>query len=109
MAPAAPLSADAPRWPSLRRSARLRGGRRRRVALSLLILYSEIRQPLAERDVRRKNRGHDWWSGVRLAVEMGAASVDHVTYVTRADIDALAGSSTVATPNWPRCSALGHG
>ncbi|MGV9638910.1 imidazolonepropionase [Nocardia rhamnosiphila] len=35
--------------------------------------------------------------GVRLAVEMGAASVDHVTYVTRADIDALAGSSTVAT------------
>ena len=35
--------------------------------------------------------------GVRLAVEMGAASVDHVTYVDRADIDALAGSSTVAT------------
>ncbi|WP_416565775.1 imidazolonepropionase [Nocardia testacea] len=35
--------------------------------------------------------------GVRLAVEMGAASVDHVSYVTRADIDALAGSSTVAT------------
>lgn len=35
--------------------------------------------------------------GVRLAVEMGAASVDHVTYVTRADIDALADSSTVAT------------
>lgn len=35
--------------------------------------------------------------GVQLAVEMGAASVDHVTYVTGADIDALAGSSTVAT------------
>ncbi|GAB4586702.1 imidazolonepropionase [Nocardia sp. IFM 10818] len=35
--------------------------------------------------------------GVRLAVELGAASVDHVTYVTGADIDALAGSSTVAT------------
>lgn len=35
--------------------------------------------------------------GVQLAVEMGAASVDHVTYVTAADIDALAGSSTVAT------------
>lgn len=35
--------------------------------------------------------------GVQLAVEMGAASVDHVTYVTDADIDALAGSSTVAT------------
>lgn len=35
--------------------------------------------------------------GVQLAVEMGAASVDHVTYVTDADIDALAGSTTVAT------------
>ncbi|GAB2631046.1 imidazolonepropionase [Prescottella soli] len=35
--------------------------------------------------------------GVQLAVEMGAASVDHVTYVTDADIDALAGSNTVAT------------
>ncbi|MGX1809655.1 imidazolonepropionase [Nocardia sp. NPDC055321] len=35
--------------------------------------------------------------GVRLAVEMGAASVDHVTYVSAADIDALAGGSTVAT------------
>ncbi|AVP70290.1 imidazolonepropionase [Prescottella equi] len=35
--------------------------------------------------------------GVQLAVEMSAASVDHVTYVTDADIDSLAGSSTVAT------------
>ncbi|MEU7631120.1 imidazolonepropionase [Nocardia sp. NPDC049220] len=35
--------------------------------------------------------------GVQLAVELGAASVDHVTYVTTADIDALAHSSTVAT------------
>ncbi|GAA4475067.1 imidazolonepropionase [Rhodococcus olei] len=35
--------------------------------------------------------------GVRLAVELGAASVDHVTHVTDADIDALAGGSTVAT------------
>ncbi|MFC9994895.1 imidazolonepropionase [Nocardia sp. NPDC127526] len=35
--------------------------------------------------------------GVQLAVELGAASVDHVTYVTAADIDALASSSTVAT------------
>jgi len=35
--------------------------------------------------------------GVQLAVEMGAASVDHVTYVTDADIDALADSNTVAT------------
>ena len=35
--------------------------------------------------------------GVQLAVELGAASVDHVTHVSQADIDALAGSSTVAT------------
>ena len=35
--------------------------------------------------------------GVRLAVELGAASVDHCTYLTDADIAALAGSDTVAT------------
>jgi imidazolonepropionase len=35
--------------------------------------------------------------GVRLAVELGAASVDHCTYMTDEDIDALAGSDTVAT------------
>lgn len=35
--------------------------------------------------------------GVRLAVELGAASVDHVVHVEQADIDALAGSDTVAT------------
>jgi imidazolonepropionase len=35
--------------------------------------------------------------GVQLAVEMGAASVDHCTYLTDADVDALAGSDTVAT------------
>jgi imidazolonepropionase len=35
--------------------------------------------------------------GVRLAVELGAASVDHCTYLTDADVEALAGSSTVAT------------
>lgn len=35
--------------------------------------------------------------GVRLAVEWGAASVDHCTYLSRSDVDALAGSSTVAT------------
>jgi imidazolonepropionase len=34
---------------------------------------------------------------VRLAVELGAASVDHCTYLSAADIDALAGSGTVAT------------
>jgi len=36
-------------------------------------------------------------SGVRIAVDTGAASVDHCTYLTPADIDALAASSTVAT------------
>lgn len=35
--------------------------------------------------------------GVGLAVELGAASVDHLTHVSTADIDALAGSGTVAT------------
>ena len=35
--------------------------------------------------------------GVRLAVELGAASVDHCTYLEDSDIDALAGSGTVAT------------
>lgn len=35
--------------------------------------------------------------GVRLAVELGAASVDHCTYLSEADVDALAGSDTVAT------------
>ncbi|PCE15427.1 imidazolonepropionase [Microbacterium sp. SZ1] len=35
--------------------------------------------------------------GVRLAVELGAASVDHGTYLTDADVVALAGSDTVLT------------
>jgi imidazolonepropionase len=35
--------------------------------------------------------------GVALACEMGAASADHCTHLTRADVDALAGSGTVAT------------
>ncbi|ASR34437.1 imidazolonepropionase [Prauserella marina] len=35
--------------------------------------------------------------GVRLAVRHGAASVDHCTYLSSADIEALAGSGTVAT------------
>jgi len=35
--------------------------------------------------------------GVRLAVAMGAASVDHCTYLSNDDVAALAGSSTVAT------------
>jgi imidazolonepropionase len=35
--------------------------------------------------------------GVQLAVELGAASADHCTFLTDADVDALAGSTTVAT------------
>jgi imidazolonepropionase len=35
--------------------------------------------------------------GVRLAVELGAASVDHCTYLSAEDVDALANSETVAT------------
>ncbi|MFI1799019.1 imidazolonepropionase [Streptomyces sp. NPDC020379] len=35
--------------------------------------------------------------GVQLAVELGAASADHCTHLTEADVDALAGGSTVAT------------
>ena len=35
--------------------------------------------------------------GVRLAVDLDAASVDHCTYLGDADVAALAGSSTVAT------------
>lgn len=39
--------------------------------------------------------GHS--GGVALAVEVGAASVDHVNFVTDTDLQALAGSQTVAT------------
>jgi imidazolonepropionase len=35
--------------------------------------------------------------GVRLAVELGAASVDHCTYLEGGDLEALAGGDTVAT------------
>ena len=35
--------------------------------------------------------------GVRLACELGLASADHCTHLTDADVDALAGSGTVAT------------
>ena len=35
--------------------------------------------------------------GVRLAVELGAAAVDHCTFLSDADVDALGAGSTVAT------------
>ncbi len=36
-------------------------------------------------------------AGVQLAVELGAASVDHCTFLSDADVDALGASNTVAT------------
>ncbi|MCE7006129.1 imidazolonepropionase [Kibdelosporangium philippinense] len=39
----------------------------------------------------------DYGPGVRLAVELNAASVDHCTYLTKSDVDDLASSETVAT------------
>ncbi len=39
----------------------------------------------------------DYGPGVRLGVEMGCASVDHCTYLSDEDIEALAASETVAT------------
>ena len=39
----------------------------------------------------------DYGPGVRLGVEMGCASVDHCTYLSGEDIEALAASDTVAT------------
>ncbi|MFC4537035.1 imidazolonepropionase [Sphaerisporangium dianthi] len=35
--------------------------------------------------------------GVRIAVELGAASADHLTHLSDADVEALAGGGTVAT------------
>ncbi|MEV0294715.1 imidazolonepropionase [Nocardia sp. NPDC050710] len=58
------------------------------------VLSAGIAKGLVPR-VHGNQLGHG--PGVQLAVELGAASVDHVTYISPADIDALAGSSTVAT------------
>ena len=48
-------------------------------------------------DLRVHGNQLGFGEGVRLAVELGAASVDHCTYMTDDDIGALAGSDTVAT------------
>jgi imidazolonepropionase len=39
----------------------------------------------------------EYGPGVQLAVEVGAASADHCTFLSSADVDALASSGTVAT------------
>ncbi|MDF2561532.1 MAG: imidazolonepropionase [Microbacterium sp.] len=64
------------------------------VAQSRRVLEAGIARGLAPR-VHASQLGPG--EGVRLAVELGAASVDHGTYLTAADIEALARSSTVLT------------
>ncbi|AVL98184.1 imidazolonepropionase [Microbacterium paraoxydans] len=64
------------------------------VAQSRRILEAGIARGLAPR-VHASQLGSG--DGVRMAVELGAASVDHGTYLTDADIAALAASDTVLT------------
>jgi imidazolonepropionase len=58
------------------------------------ILEAGLARGLTPR-VHANQLGHG--PGVQIAVELGAASADHVTHVTDADVDALANSDTVAT------------
>ena len=58
------------------------------------ILEAGIKKGLTPR-VHANQLGHG--PGVQLAVELHAASADHVTHVTDDDVDALANSDTVAT------------
>lgn len=58
------------------------------------ILEAGIAKGLTPR-VHANQLGHG--PGVQIAVELNAASADHVTHVTDADVDALANSNTVAT------------
>ena len=58
------------------------------------ILEAGIAKGLGAR-VHAGQLGHS--DGVRLAVELGAASVDHCTFLNDGDVEALAGSDTVAT------------
>ncbi|MCE0509700.1 imidazolonepropionase [Microbacterium aurugineum] len=64
------------------------------VAQSRRVLEAGIARGLAPR-VHASQLGPG--DGVRLAVELGAASIDHGTYLTDADVGALAGSDTVLT------------
>jgi imidazolonepropionase len=59
-----------------------------------LILEAGIRKGLVPR-LHANQLTHT--AAIRLGVEVGAASVDHCNHVDDADLDALAGSSTVAT------------
>lgn len=64
------------------------------VAQSRRVLEAGIARGLAPR-VHASQLGPG--EGVRLAVELGSASVDHGTYLTDEDVDALAASDTVLT------------
>lgn len=61
---------------------------------SRVVLQAGIAQGLGAR-VHANQLGEG--PGVRLAVEIGAASADHCTHLTDEDVAALAGSNTVAT------------
>ncbi|MFJ9784601.1 imidazolonepropionase [Amycolatopsis sp. NPDC101161] len=60
---------------------------------------SRVLKAAAERGLGLRVHGNQLGEGpgVRLAVELGAASVDHCTYLSDADVEALAASETVAT------------
>jgi imidazolonepropionase len=64
------------------------------VAQSRAILTAGIAAGLAPR-IHANQLGPG--GGVQLAVELGCASADHCTHLSTSDIDALAGSETVAT------------
>jgi imidazolonepropionase len=58
------------------------------------VLRAGVARGLVPR-VHANQLGHG--PGVQIAVELGAASVDHATYLSDADVQALADSDTVAT------------
>ena len=58
------------------------------------VLQAGIEKGLQPR-IHANQLGHG--PGVQIAVELGAASADHVTFTDDADVDALASSGTVAT------------
>ncbi|VVJ19322.1 Imidazolonepropionase (EC [Amycolatopsis camponoti] len=60
---------------------------------------SRVLKAAAERGLGLRVHGNQLGEGpgVRLAVDLGAASVDHCTYLSDADVEALAASETVAT------------
>ena len=76
---------------SASRPARTRSTATRRARCSLAGPRAGPRAAGARQPARARARAS------QLAVELGAASVDHCTHLTDADVDALAGGDTVAT------------